>query len=217
MTEKRESIDWLKRAIKTLSDNPESPESLRIMSNVQRAAQPRIDASDGLVTALAQQIQNPCAESDLQVVLAQTRWEAACQGNLDDELLSLFKRDAAELIKRNRCRPPEMTEILDISETPVDYEYTLVGTLGGLQGTWHRLWSSISSARYFAQFDSSERMCNLQNGNLIDLRKEFESMLGREMTVQEWGRLTAHAHRHCDEVMIPAMAEYQDKDATQQS
>lgn len=184
---------WLALA-RAVAENPEGPVALGVMSHINQAMRPRELAADRLVEALARSMEEPDAlgvQSD--IAAARIAWETMCDTAMTDETLELFSQDAAQLVENRKKSPPEMSRILlDGADGRRDYGYELGGDLSGLQGTWHRLWASISMNRLLGT-DPEDAV--------PELRAEFERQLGRPLAPVEWDQLVAHAHRHCDVVM----------------
>lgn len=187
---------WLALA-REVALRPDGPVALGVMSHINQTMRPREKAGERLVEAIAKSIEAPGTSAlSEEIEAARAHWEAVCQTSLTDELMADFQQDAAKLVERKKTQPPEMSSILiHGAGGRRDFGYELGGDLSGLQGTWHRLWASISMIRLFGAQD---------HGELVpDLRLEFEGLLGRAMTIEEWDQLVAHAHHHCDTVMRP--------------
>ncbi len=119
-----------------------------------------------------------------------------------DPFMVEFQEKAHELVCSRLRRPPKMEEVLGLNENVQDLQYDLAGLLGGLRGTWHRLWASISTRETFAEM-------GLEPDDTVDLiRQEFEGMLGRPLSQAEWNTLDAHAQRNYREVMKPTLAKH---------
>lgn len=103
-----------------------------------------------------------------------------------------------------RCSPvPEIEDILDLDDDIVilDPFYDCFGVLEGIKGTWHRLWAFLTMLHVFGGTDDGWQAAQ-------ELRAEFEEMLGRPMTAEEWQRLVDRARHHCDQVMIPLVKSF---------
>ena len=193
---------WMAMA-RELVERPDGPVALQVQSAVNAALRPHQRAVEGVVNALTRQLQAPSApgvQAELDAAIA--RWEAVCQMVLSDEVLAGMQREAAEAIELRRKQPPAMTLILQPGPHGLgslagrtDIAYALGLDLGGLQGTWHRLWAAISMTRHLG----------LPAGDdlIPTLRAEFEGLLGRPLTQGEWDALVLDAHWHCDHVMTP--------------
>lgn len=183
-----------------LLERPDGVAALQVMSGINRFVAPRQRAVEQLVEALADQIKRPesgpvCAK----VEAATSHWEATCKAPITPELLSDLRQQAQYLLEDRRKRPPPMGEILGAAASRRDFGYELGGDLGGMEGTWHRLWAAISMDRLM---DIPE-----QKSVAPQLRAEFEGLLGRTLADGEWRALVEHAHRHCDTVMRPFWGE----------
>ncbi|MDB5930984.1 MAG: hypothetical protein JWR60_2691 [Polaromonas sp.] len=190
-----------------LVDRPDGPVALQVQSAVNAALRPHQRAVEGVVNALTRQLQAPGAPGvQVELDAAIVRWEAVCQKVLSEEVLAGMQREAAEAMERRRKQPPAMTLILQPGPHGLgslagrtDIAYALGLDLGGLQGTWHRLWAAISMTRHLS----------LPAGDdlIPTLRAEFEDLLGRPLTQGEWDALVLDAHWHCDYVMSPRFAQ----------
>ncbi len=193
--------DRLKRLIRELIDRPESPMSLAFMVKVQDAMHPIDEGLRTLIGAIAADLEAKTDESRLAMVRAKAAFESLTHGNVVGEEWEDLVAAAQKFNEDRLKRPPPMTDILDIDVQPSDLEYKLAGGLGGIQGTWHRLWSTISTTRYFTGLGVEDT-----DDAVATLREEFEGKFGRPLNQEEWGRLVKHAYRNCDEVLIPTMA-----------
>jgi hypothetical protein len=183
-----------------LVERPDGVAALRVMSEINRLVAPRQRAVQGLVEAMADQIENP--NSDLiraNVDAASARWESTCEGRMTPQLRSDLRDQALQLLEERRKRPPPMHTILTTAVSRRDFAYEVGGDLSGMEGTWHRLWASISMDRLMATPE--------QESNVAQLRAEFEGHLGRPLADLEWRALVEHAHHHCDTVMRQMWAE----------
>jgi hypothetical protein len=115
------------------------------------------------------------------------------QGQLTDEWMQRFSDDAAALVARRKTQPPAISSILADVGKDRDFGYELGGDMDGLYGLWHRLWAAISMAKLWGSPEFEDLP--------VALRAQFESLLGRAMTDEEYARLTAHAHHHSETVM----------------
>jgi hypothetical protein len=193
---------WLALA-REVATNPDGPIALQAISGINRMMRPRELAIQRLVEALARTILEPGEPARADLEAAKAGWEAACGGTLDKDLLAGFEKDARALIERRKTQPPDLESILGPLPGRTDYGYDLGLDLGGLRGTWHRLWGSISMAKLFGSPEGETLV--------KDLRLEFEQQLGRAMSEVEWTQLVAHAHRHCDTVSKPMLDAYDRK------
>jgi hypothetical protein len=85
-----------------------------------------------------------------------------------------------------------MEDMLGLPTPVVDELYEVLGVLLGIKGTWHRLWGCMAFDHAFR--DSIEDA----DGVVLELRDEFEELLGRPMTDREWSAVDAHAARHAE-------------------
>ena len=180
----------------------ETPALLGFQAGMERAMRPAAEAVSRLVEAIAADLRQPTDETRLEVERAKVGYEVVVEQSalvIWDDLVEQAKTHNLE----RRKRPPAMSEILDIEAEPSDLGYSLGGTLGGVQGTWHRLWSSISSARFFEFVGAPQDPQHIE-----EMRAEFEGLFGRALTEAEWHRLVQHAHLHADEVLMPTMAKH---------
>lgn len=183
-----------------LVERPDGVAALQVMSGINRFVAPRQRAVEQLVEALVDQIEKP--ESSLaraKVEAATAHWEAMCEGPMTSQLLADFRKQAQQLLEDRRKRPPPMGEILGTAAPRRDFGYEIGGDLGGIEGTWHRLWAAISMDRLMAMPE--------QKSVAPQLRAEFEGLLGRPLADGEWRALVEHAHHHCDTVMRPLWEE----------
>jgi len=193
--------DNLWRLVRELIERPESPTSLAIQASLERMLRPSEEAIAAMIEALALQIEQPGPEADAAVAAAKIRYQAVTDQSADP-FVDDFREKAKELLQSRLRRPPKMEEVLGLDGPVNDLQYNLAGLLGGLRGTWHRLWASISSQAMFAEM-------GLEPDDTADLiRKEFQDQLGRPLSQAEWSTLEAHAHRNYRDVMRPAMAKH---------
>lgn len=183
------------RLLADLADGRETPEALSVMAAMDRGRKPL----DDLVAAVASRTEHGTDAAEIAVQRARLAFERQvgehAVGDMWDDVCAM----ASALVLERRKHPPKLGAILDGFDGRGDVEYEM-GLLGGLHGTWHRLWSLISSERFFAT-----KGVKADPTAIPDMRREFEGLLGRAMSPAEWERLTAHAHAHCDEVLIPTM------------
>lgn len=195
MTDKKSDIQrTLEQAIKALAANPDSPESLQIQSAIRQSVAPVEKAYESIISALVRLESGDSSPEAMQDFdNAVSIWENVHKHPLQDSDLENLKNNARELIKARFKRPPEIEDVLDL-QSPLnkDFEYDIVGTLGGLRGVWHRLWGLLSLQERFrleGQRDSDESA-------VLELKSEFEGQLGRELAGREWEDLKEHARRH---------------------
>jgi len=191
----------LLRLVRELIERPESPTSLAVQASLERMLRPSEEAIAALIEALALQIEQPGPASDAAVATAKVRYQAATDQSVDP-FIDCFRVKAQELLQSRLRRPPKMEEILGLNRPVNDLQYDLAGLLGGLRGTWHRLWASISSQAMFTEM-------GLAPDDTVDLiRTEFEDQLGRPLSQTEWSALEAHAHRNYREIQKPTLAKH---------
>jgi hypothetical protein len=90
--------------------------------------------------------------------------------------------------------PPAIEEVLQLKDPVEDPTYDVFGSLDGVKGTWHRLWSAMSL----------RHTTNLGDRFLPDeLLHEFETKFGRGLTPDEIQALDNHARQHAETVMKP--------------
>lgn len=193
------------RMAEELLKRPEGPAALGFMAKMGRMMQPQTDAINRLVDAIAADLREPSDATAHEVASAKLAYELLTGNEAAGDLWAGFVKDAEELNHKARCQPPAIEEILTDTAPISDMGYAIAGDLGGIKGTWHRLWSSISSERFFAGMGTALESI------VPELRAEFEQMLGRAMSEDEWHRLETHAHKHCDEVLTPHMAKIAQK------
>lgn len=141
--------------------------------------------------ALADQLAagTPDYAADAAVAAAIAHWEKTCGGPIDPGTLELLHSDAASLAQARRNRPPSMSSILSPMPAATDVGYDLGLDLGGVEGTWHRLWAMMSLAAQFG--DDPEIAADCQ-----ELQQEFERLIGRSLHHNELEALRAHARAH---------------------
>lgn len=94
-----------------------------------------------------------------------------------------------------RKSPPDIEAILELSERPLDAEYDLAGTLGGIRGTWHRLWSLLSTQESKLFGTDQEAIARYEEG-VVTVRQEFEGKFGRALSDEEFDKLKKDAQIH---------------------
>lgn len=175
-------------AARVLAADPDSAEGLQLQSAFSRAVQPRVDAVQQLVEALALQVETPGVQAEAAVAAAIAHWEAATQSTLDESRLRSFGEDAARLVESRSARPPALESIVGhVDKTDVGYEMAI--HMQGLHGTWHRLWASVAMGPILGS-GPEQLAC------IAEVRGQFESLLGRAMTKDEWDALERHALAH---------------------
>jgi hypothetical protein len=193
-----------------LSSHPDSPASLQIMSAVNSAMRPRNAAADQVVSALAEQLENPGPAAGAAVTAAVAHWERACDGPASESLLQQFRDKAQQLVADRRRGPPKIESVVTGVAGRPDAGYELGVHMHGLRGTWHRLWASISASRLWGE-SPEQQEC------VATVREQFETQLGRALTSEEWAQLTQHAHRHCDTVSKPMLAKWEESEKERQT
>jgi hypothetical protein len=182
---------------RTLSANPDSPDSLRIMSAISQAVASRQRAVDQVVEALQAQIHHAGELENAAVAAAVQHWEREFGEPMPADVLADLARDANERIERERRRPPSMESILEGGRpSGTDTGYALGVHLEGLDGTWHRLWGIVALAHSFGNDLAADE-------GVAKVREQFQGLLGRAMSTAEWNALVAHAVNHADTVMQP--------------
>jgi hypothetical protein len=180
-----------------LGRNPDSPASLKIMSAVKQAMGPRSQAVDQVVDALEAQLRQDGEQERAAVQAATQHWERECGVQMDSTLLEDLKKSAQDRIEHSRRQPPSLESILTSKPQTTDTGYRLGLHLEGLQGTWHRLWGLICLV---FSFEKDPR----KDAGVATMRSQFEELLGRTMSDQEWDALVAHAKNHYETVMKPS-------------
>lgn len=179
---------WIDLARKVTA-NPDDPASLRIMSAVNDAMRPAAKAAAQVVEALVEQLDAPSERTEAAVAAAVRHWESVCKSPMDSEVLRGMKDEAVALVERRRRQPPPMESIVAGVGEPVDMGYELSLHLNGLRGTWHRLWASIALGSMMGESPEQEEAVQT-------VRKQFEGLLGRSLSTDEWRRLVGHARDH---------------------
>lgn len=187
----RQDATRLTAAIRELASNPDSPASLRIMSEVSRAVAPFERARNQVVEAFEAQLANDGEHERTALCVAVGHWEAVCKGTLSNRDLEEMREEARDRQVRRRRMPPRMESILAARPSTTDTGYTLGVHLHGLEGTWHRLWAIISLAHSFGS--------NIQvDPGVTAVRDQFEGILGRALIPAEWDALVSHAVKHAE-------------------
>lgn len=182
-----------------LASNPDSPVSLNIMSAVGQATRPRSQAVDQVVSALEAQLLDDGEQQRVAVQAAIQHWERDCGTQMESSLLEDLAKTARERVERRRRQPPAMESILASQPSTTDTGYQLGIHLEGLEGTWHRLWGMICLVFGFGSDVEGDE-------GVAAVRAQFEQLLGREMSLQEWAALVAHAKNHHETVVSAALA-----------
>lgn len=179
--------------------NPDGPEGLALQSAINAAMQPRRHAVQMLTEALALQYASPGPQADAAVVVATCAYEAHVQP-LDAVLWADFRDQARQLVHTRRCQPPAIESIVALQASPDDAEYAFAGTMGGIRGTWHRLWgTAVMEAMGLLHLPPSE-----PNEVLLQL----EEQLGRDLTAEEIERLKSAAREHAAYLAGPDAREH---------
>lgn len=185
-------------AARELAGNPDSPESLRIMSAFNATLAPREKAVQQLVDALEAQLGSatPSPGQEAAVAAAIAHWQKACNGQMEPALLEDLRAQAARQATQRRSRPPQMNAILSPMPAATDVGYQLGIHLQGLEGTWHRLWGILSLTYQFGDDPDADAGCT-------EVRLQFEQILGRQLQQQEWSALLDSAHAHANRHASP--------------
>lgn len=179
---------WVDLARK-LAANPDDPASLRIVSAMNHAMRPAAQAAAQVVEALAEQLSAPSERTEAAVAAAVRHWESVCKSPMAQEVMIGLKDEAVALVERRRRQPPPMESIVAGVGEPVDMGYELSLHLNGLRGTWHRLWASIAMGAMMGESPEQEE-------TVLTVRAQFERLLGRSLSHDEWSLLSAHARDH---------------------
>lgn len=187
-------MSQLDLAIRDLATNPDSPASLRIMSEVSRLIAPIERARNQVLDALDAQLTNDGEHERAALSAAVRHWEAVCNDAMSERDLEEMRERARERRSRLRRLPPPIDTILGAQPTTTDTGYKLGVHLHGLEGTWHRLWAIISLAHSFGG--------NIQaDPGVAEVRDQFEGILGRALIPAEWDALVSHAVKHAEAEM----------------
>lgn len=181
-----------------LASNPDSPVSLKIMSAVGQAMAPRSRAVEQVVAALEAQLLSDGEQERAAVSAAIQHWERECGCQMESSVLEDLTSSARQAIERRRRQPPPIDSILIGRPQATDTGYQLGIHLEGLEGTWHRLWGLICLVFGFGHDVETDE-------GVLAMRGQFEQLLGRALSVQEWDALVAHAKNHHETVMKPAL------------
>lgn len=178
------SDDYFAKVIAILETKPNSPEALRALSEINKALFPLQRTCDNLVLALADLHSNPADPAvQAKVAAAKLIYSAVIQP-LDAVLLADFEAEAIRHVEASRSGPPHIALITGIHAT--DFEFELGAGMGGIQGTWHRLWALIvMKLMSSVPLEFEEGI----NGVLFQLQEA----MGRPLTPSELQSLTDHA------------------------
>ena len=138
--------------------------------------------------AIANQIERPGEKADASVAAATAVWERVCGGTLDLSTLALFRADAQAVLNRRESAPPPLESIVAGVADRTDAGYALGVHLEGIRGLWHRLWAMIALSKLGGG-------TGVEDEGVVTMRAQFESGLGRALTLAEWDALVAHAAR----------------------
>jgi len=171
----------LAEAIQLLATRPDSKEGLALRSRINAQLAPVSDAWDAWLAPVVEQLERPgSSEAAERARVA----EAACVelvGEVDEGMRGHLLAEANRALHARRIGPPEIDEIL--GEAVDDALYALQLGMQGPRGVWHRLWAILCLV------DEGLVSAAQAETGLLELRAEFESMLGREVTSTEWARL----------------------------
>lgn len=178
------SDDYFAKVIAILETRPNSPEALRALSEINKALFPLQRTCDNLVLALVDLQSNP---TDLavqaRVAAAKLIYSAVIQP-LDAALLANFEAEATRHVEASRSGPPHIALITGFQAT--DFEFELGAGMGGVQGTWHRLWALI-----VMQMMSSVPL-EFEDG-ISEVLSQLQQAMGRPLAARELQILTDHA------------------------
>lgn len=185
-------------AARELASNPESPQSLRIRSAFNAALAPREKAIQQLVDALEAQLESATSGpgQEAAVTAAVAHWQKACGAQMEPALLEDLRAQATRQATQKRNRPPQMSAILNPMPAATDVGYQLRIHLQGPEGTWHRLWGILSLTYQFGDDPDVDPGC-------LEVREQFEEILGRQIQQQEWGALLDSARAHANRSTSP--------------
>lgn len=88
--------------------------------------------------------------------------------------------------------PPAIESILNLPEKPIDGGYDYAGTLGGIRGTWHRLWAALFYQE-LKMFGDTPEVLAADDELVFLIKNEFEAKFGRALSVDEFNRLRSDA------------------------
>jgi hypothetical protein len=200
-------FEKIKHLLQEFARNPDGPLGLKVQSQLNQVVAPRIAKANAIVQAMMVFDGAPTDANREAINHAIREWEMMDGENnahrISPEMLHEFETAAKEALIRQRQRPPEMSSILADCGDVTDYEYEVAGLLTGIKGRWHGLWSLISF--HYAYVTLGLASEEESSKNIAEVRAEFESLLGRPMTDQEYDRLHRHAIAHSIEFMIPVL------------
>lgn len=201
MSKSNNDIDQL---IKALIANPDSPAGLGIQSAINKSITPRVKLTDSLTDALVDFEDNPSDDNRVAVTNAIEAWlEGTGLDKIPEDTLASLEENAREIILSRKRRPPEIETIMAFDTKVIDHEYHIAGTLGGIKGIWHRLWSSISTHHAWKELDPDN--AHHYETTTALLKAELEEAIGRSMTETEYTALDKHALNHANTQVIPAL------------
>lgn len=173
---------------RTLAADPDSPQSLRIMSAINAALQPNMAAVEQLRRALETHIDRPGPMSDAALEAAKVSWERACGAPMPAEVLVDLRDEVLADRERRRRGPPPVESIVSGVAGRSDIGYDEGLHLHGIRGTWHRLFGLLRLQQQLGMGDAPDAAVH-------EVRAQFELQLGRAMTADEWAALTQAAQR----------------------
>jgi hypothetical protein len=176
-----------------LARDPDSPASLRIRSSVNASMKPSLERVEQIMESIAQQIETPGPAADAAFQAAKEHWENSCQGSFTEDIEKRLRADVAKALDRRRGGPPRIESILPDVGVRTDVGYDQGIHLQGLKGTWHRLWATIAMGMMFGEDDEHK-------ANVAAMRAQFEEILGRPLSVEEWALLAAQARARGAEI-----------------
>lgn len=186
----------LEAMARELASNPDSPLSLQIMSAVTKAMAPATQASEQVLLALEDQMITDGATQRASLDAAVVAWERTCNAEMSPALLEEFRAQAADRARKRRRRPPALESIIkDRDPRVTDTGYALGVHLHGLEGTWHRLWGIICLSYSFGHKPE-------EDSAVQEVRAQFEGLLGRALSPDEWNELANHARKHAESEMM---------------
>jgi hypothetical protein len=179
-----------------MARNPDSPASLKIMSAISQSMAPRKAASSLVLQAMEEQLLEDGPSQRAAVDAAIGAWERIYGTVMDNNLQQQLREDAASRARQRRRQPPAMDTILTVlPNSPTDTGYDLGVHMDGIKGTWHRLWGIICLSYSFGELPD-------QDDAVSEVRNQFERILGRGLSPQEWQALVDHARRHYEAEMM---------------
>ena len=183
-------------AAREVARNPDSPASLKIMSAISQSMAPRQAAVNQVLQAMEEQLREDGPSQRAAVDAAIGAWERICGTVMDNNLQQQLREDAASRARQRRRQPPAIDTILTVlPNAPTDTGYDLGVHMDGIKGTWHRLWGIICLSYSFGNLPD-------QDDAVSEVRNQFERILGRGLSPQEWQALADHARRHYEAEMM---------------